>query len=229
MSGSEEEEENVPSSDEEEGGAGDDVVADEDGVEGDVDDGVEGDIDDGVEGDVDDDVQSLRSDDDEEKEVQASGLAPLASQLIQNLSSSDEEEELSEPEDEEEDFGIRIDSDFKMDYISKIHPEEVNDSFHEIDAYANIHRGDDMKINDESHTTYPILSKYEKTRVLGLRISQLNEGAKPLTSVKNHIIDNHIIAEKELDEKLLPFIIMRPLPNGKKEYWRLEDLEVLER
>ena len=110
-----------------------------------------------------------------------------------------------------------------------VHPEEVNDSFFEMNALANVKRGENMKIEDELHTTYPILSKYEKTRVLGIRISQLNEGARPLTSIANQIIDNHIIAEKELQEKLLPFIIMRPLPNGKKEYWRLEDLEVIER
>jgi DNA-directed RNA polymerase subunit K/omega len=64
---------------------------------------------------------------------------------------------------------------------------------------------------------------------LGLRITQLNEGAKPLTEINHHIIDNHIIAEKELVEKKLPFIIMRPLPNGKKEYWKLQDLEYIER
>ena len=34
-------------------------------------------------------------------------------------------------------------------------------------------------------------------------------------------------AEKELQEKRLPFIIMRPLPNGKCEYWNVNDLEYL--
>ena len=73
------------------------------------------------------------------------------------------------------------------------------------------------------------MSKYEKARILGLRICQLNEGSKPYIEVKNHkVIDNHVIAEKELHEKKLPFVIMRPLPNGQKEYWRLEDLKSMD-
>ena len=36
------------------------------------------------------------------------------------------------------------------------------------------------------------------------------------------------IAEKELEEKKIPFIIRRPLPNGGSEYWKVEDLENLE-
>ena len=27
----------------------------------------------------------------------------------------------------------------------------------------------------------------------------------------------------------IPFIVMRPLPNGKKEYWKLQDLAIIER
>ena len=38
----------------------------------------------------------------------------------------------------------------------------------------------------------------------------------------------YLIAEKELNQKKIPFIIMRPLPNGKKEYWRLQDLEIIQ-
>ena len=72
------------------------------------------------------------------------------------------------------------------------------------------------------------MTKYEKTRILGLRLTQLNKGAKPFVETKNKIIDNNIIAQKELKEKKLPFIIMRPLPNGKREYWKLNDLEIIE-
>ena len=32
---------------------------------------------------------------------------------------------------------------------------------------------------------------------------------------------------KELEEKKIPFIIKRPLPNGGCEYWKLADLEIL--
>jgi hypothetical protein len=32
---------------------------------------------------------------------------------------------------------------------------------------------------------------------------------------------------KELEEKKMPFIIKRPMPNGGCEYWKLSDLEIL--
>jgi len=73
----------------------------------------------------------------------------------------------------------------------------------------------------------PILTKYEKTRILGLRTKQLNDGAPPLIKLSENIIDSYLIAEMELKEKKIPYIIQRPLPNGNSEYWALEDLEIL--
>ena len=98
-----------------------------------------------------------------------------------------------------------------------------------MNASSVVTRDQDNVVTDENHITIPLLTKYEKARVLGLRITQLNKGAKPLVEYNSTIIDNHIIAELELRKKKIPFIVMRPLPNGSKEYWRLEDLEIVER
>jgi len=43
--------------------------------------------------------------------------------------------------------------------------------------------------------------------------------------VPESVIDGYIIAELELREKKLPFIIRRPIPSGGCEYWNLRDLE----
>jgi DNA-directed RNA polymerase subunit K/omega len=162
----------------------------------------------------------------EEDEMELQNKVPV---LSEDDETSISDEELDEDDKTEDMMDVRIDDEYKVNYIKQIHPEEVNDSFHEMNAFANISRDKNSFIDDESHVTYPILTKYEKTRILGLRITQLNEGARPLIETQNEILDNHIIAERELREKVLPFIIMRPLPNGKKEYWRLEDLEIIER
>ena len=69
------------------------------------------------------------------------------------------------------------------------------------------------------------MTKYEKTRVLGQRAKQLNSGCKPYVNVSENIIDGYLIAEIELKEKKIPFIIRRPLPNGVCEYWKFRDLE----
>jgi hypothetical protein len=39
------------------------------------------------------------------------------------------------------------------------------------------------------------------------------------------MIDGYLIAERELKEKRIPFILRRPLPGGGIEYWNVRDLE----
>ena len=192
-------------------------VVDEDEVDDEdvVDD--EGDVDDEDVGDED----VVDDDDDDEADDDAS------KQNTPPLYSSDDNSDI-ESEDGDS-FDVRIDNEFKMNFIQSIHPEELHDTVHDMNAACVITRNDDQYIIDDHHQTYPFLTKYERARVLGLRITQLNKGAKPLIEYKSNIIDNHIIAEQELQKKQIPFIVMRPLPNGKKEYWRLQDLEIIDR
>jgi len=88
-------------------------------------------------------------------------------------------------------------------------------------------RDDRGIIVDELHKTLPLLTKYERTRVLGQRAKQINNGATPFVKVPEGVIDGYLIAVKELEEKKIPFIIRRPLPNRGSEYWHLEDLQVI--
>ena len=144
----------------------------------------------------------------------------------QSVDENSEDEDYSSSDEEIEN---KVNNEFKAQFMKNIHPEEFHDNYNYIKLMTNVTRDDLNLVKDQNHVTLPILTKYEKARVLGLRISQLNKGAKPYIENKNHhIIDMHIIAETELKEKRLPFIIMRPFPNGKKEYWKLEDLEIIE-
>ena len=43
--------------------------------------------------------------------------------------------------------------------------------------------------------------------------------------VPENVIDGYIIAELELQQKKIPFIIRRPIPGGGSEYWKIGDLE----
>ena len=148
---------------------------------------------------------------------------------------SGESDDDSESESDSEDEYIpKVDLEKKVEYIKETHPQEISKTYEEMIALTRIKRkknktdGEDIIIDDK-HTTVPILTKYEKTRILGIRVSQLNEGAPRYINFGNEhvIIDNNVIAEKELRMKKLPFIISRPLPNGEKEHWRLQDLEIL--
>ena len=90
---------------------------------------------------------------------------------------------------------------------------------------------DDLKSTYQSmitireRKTIPILSKYERTRVVGERAIQISMGAPPLVEVGN--LENPVdIAEKELREKKIPYIIKRVLPNGLIELWSVDELRI---
>lgn len=74
--------------------------------------------------------------------------------------------------------------------------------------------------------TLPIMTKYERTRIIGVRATQIAFGSPPLVNVSN--LKTPIEkAEKELQERKLPIIIRRKLPNGVYEDWRVEDFEII--
>ncbi len=80
---------------------------------------------------------------------------------------------------------------------------------------------------DPNHRTRPWLTDYERTRIIGFRANQLSKGMRPFIRVPEHITDVREIAAIELEQKRLPYILKRPLPNGQFEYWRLVDLLIL--
>ena len=82
-----------------------------------------------------------------------------------------------------------------------------------------------IKYTNKSRVTSPFITKFEKTRVLGTRATQIEGGAKTLLSkdkVRNIRLATDI-AELEYEEKLIPFIIRRYLPDGQYEDWKLTD------
>ena len=133
----------------------------------------------------------------------------------------------SEDEDEDDDYLQKFDQEQKNNYILEQHPECEIHNYNEIYNLARVQRNKDNIIVDDLHKTIPLLTKYEKTRILGLRAKQINNGAKPLVTINTQIIDGYLIALKELEEKKIPIIIRRPIPNGASEYWHLKDLEIL--
>lgn len=115
----------------------------------------------------------------------------------------------------------------KTDIITQFHPELYNHNYDEIETMSKVVRNNIGTIIDPLHKTLPFITKYEKARILGERAKQLNAGAQPFVKVDDNVIDGYLIALKELEEKKIPFIIKRPLPNGGCEYWKLSDLVIL--
>jgi DNA-directed RNA polymerase I, II, and III subunit RPABC2 len=121
----------------------------------------------------------------------------------------------------------KFETDMHENYIASCHQEMLHLNNAEVSALARVVRNADGAIVDVMHKTMPFLTKYEKTRILGQRAKQLNQGGQPMIQVDKKIIDGYLIAQLELQQKALPFIIRRPLPGGKSEYWRLADLELI--
>jgi DNA-directed RNA polymerase I, II, and III subunit RPABC2 len=145
---------------------------------------------------------------------------------------NDEDEDHDSENGEDDDRYRKINQEFRKNYIAETHPEAKSHTDDEIHALAKVVRDKTGTIVDPLHRTIPVLTKYEKTRILGIRTKQLNNGAEPYITSKVNItsekvIDGYPIALRELEEKKLPFIIRRPLPGGGMEYWYLQDLEIL--
>jgi DNA-directed RNA polymerase I, II, and III subunit RPABC2 len=132
-----------------------------------------------------------------------------------------------EVEDIGDSASYKFNENYKMNHILSSHNECLHKNFNEIKELCKVTRDKDGVIVDEMHKTIPLLTKYEKTKILGMRVKQLNNGAQPYIPRNEKIIDNYVIALIELEQKKIPFIIQRPLPNNNFEYWKLHDLDIL--
>ena len=126
----------------------------------------------------------------------------------------------------------KIDENLKNSYIKSYHPELIHKNYDEMMKLTFLKRNDDGIINDPLHKTLPFLTKYEKTKIIGLRVKQLNSGSRPFINIKdifktNIVYDTNLIAERELSLKKIPFIIARPITHNHTEYWNLKDIELI--
>lgn len=138
---------------------------------------------------------------------------------------NNDEEEDDDEDDEDATYLQKFNSDMNKNYIVDCHPECLNHNYDEISILSRVVRDKNNIIIDELHRTVPFLTKYEKARILGQRAKQINYGAKALIKIPDNVIDGYIIAELELLQKKIPFIIRRPIPGGGSEYWNVKDLE----
>ena len=141
-----------------------------------------------------------------------------------NYTTDDDDDDM---DDDDENYLQKITSDMKENIVNQYHTKLNSHNYDEITSYTKIVRDNYNNIIDPFHKTIPILTKYERARILGQRAKQINSGAKAFVEIDKNIHDGYLIASKELQEKKIPFIVRRPLPNGGSEYWKLEDLEII--
>lgn len=140
---------------------------------------------------------------------------------------NDDELEASDEEDEEaleqEDGLIVLDTESK--------DCEIEDAIEKDNIFFDNNEEVELNITpsseyvaNENRISSNRLTKYEMVRILGERTKQLTMGAKPL--IKNfQDLPYDKIAEEEFKKNMIPYKIVRPMPNGTNELWSLDELK----
>jgi DNA-directed RNA polymerase I, II, and III subunit RPABC2 len=189
----------------------------------DIDEDINNDSDD----EMDDEEEDIQKESEKNKKKSKNSKGLNNPQQLNNLVINNYDDEDDEDDDYDENYLKKFDEEIKKNYINEYHPECFIHNYEEISALTKVVKNSDNIIIDPLHKTIPFLTKFEKARILGQRSKQIESGSKPFIRVPENVIDSYIIAELELQQKRIPFIIRRPLPNGGCEYWNLRDLEII--
>jgi DNA-directed RNA polymerase subunit K/omega len=101
--------------------------------------------------------------------------------------------------------------------------DDIDTEFIDDNYYTNFNISKKEYLVGNNRISMNRLTKYELVRILGERVQQLIDGAKPMIKNYKEFTYEHI-AEYELLTNMIPFKLKRPLPNGKYEIWSLEEL-----
>lgn len=178
--------------------------------------------------DMDEDALEIENTpDDETPSFNIKTVQNIQQNVQQTNSNNLIEDDSSDDDDIDDEYLKKLNNSMNENYMNVYHPEQNAHNYDEILSMANVVRNSNGIIIDPLHKSLPFLTKYEKTRIVGYRAQQLNNGARAYVENIGDIIDGYQIALKELEEKKIPFILRRPIPGGGSEYWRLSDLEII--
>lgn len=123
---------------------------------------------------------------------------------------------------------FEIEKNVEYENISEDEEEEYEEEYEEKEEDFKILTYKNVLENIQKNTkkTLPMLTKFEKARIIGVRLQQLAYGARPLIDTSNckNIED---IVNEELKQRKIPFIIRRTLPNGVCEDWKMEEFDIV--
>lgn len=139
---------------------------------------------------------------------------------------SDEDDTDDEIDDNEDDISADDRDIYEEDCIynyAEESDEDDNDFEEYIDSDNDQILDDDNIVPPEERITKPYLYDFERVRLIGSRTKGLSLGAKPMIKNVDHLTPKKI-ATLEINKKIIPLKIKRPLPNGKKEIWGIKEL-----
>jgi len=175
---------------------------------------------------VEDEDKSEAEEEEDQDDVSENEYTPKTIPQLGGSKEGDDDED-DDDDDVAGPYLQKFNAEINKNYLVDFHPECTINNYDEINALTRIIRDKNNNVVDEIHKTIPFLTKYERTRIIGQRAKQINSGAKAFVKVPENVIDGYLVAELELAQKRIPFIIRRPLPGGGCEYWNLKDLEIV--
>ena len=108
----------------------------------------------------------------------------------------------------------------KRDGISKEEQSAIEERIQAMEAREIVERSEvhtpEEIVSDEGKVLIgpPTLTRFEKARIMGARALQLSLGAPPFVEIPEGTKTSLVIAMEELEQRVIPIVIRRVLPNG---------------
>ncbi len=174
-----------------------------------------------------DEIETFSDGDGDNDIIQTENLEEeiVEEEIVEEETEVNEEESVKDNEDEE----VNDDDDCmyrkaKVKNLDEDGDDEDGEDFEEVYDDDNINYNEVVK--PEDRITKPFMTIFERVRLLGDRAKQLSLGAKPMIQ-GIETMNPKEIAKLELEKGVIPLIIERPLPNGKKERWYVNELKIM--
>tara|TARA_B100000676_G_scaffold274434_1_gene293899 strand:- start:269 stop:595 length:327 start_codon:yes stop_codon:yes gene_type:complete len=88
--------------------------------------------------------------------------------------------------------------------------------------YTNVYDSYNIKNNITSNK----MTKYEYTKILGMRAQQITMGSNPLITITPDMKNAVEVAEEELRQRKTPYIVARKINTNKTDFWKIEDMVI---
>ena len=165
------------------------------------------------------------SDDDSDIEEETEKTDNLEIPEEEIVSSEEEKEEKEEKEIKEDEIS-ESESEKEGSEVSDEEKEEVKEeSVVEVEQDTGIElEHETIYVLSSERRSRPYLTKYEYVRLLGDRVKQLFLGAKPMIKDTGGLTAREI-AQMEIEHGVIPLKLVRNMPDGKKELWKVSELQ----
>jgi DNA-directed RNA polymerase subunit K/omega len=102
-------------------------------------------------------------------------------------------------------------------------PRTLSDTMTQTSEIMNVDEVETVSPPIEKRVTTKYMTKYERARILGTRSLQISMNAPPMVDIGDET-DPLKIALMELQERKIPIIVRRYLPDGSFEDWSMDEL-----